>query len=522
MYQFLSLKDIARLDTACVSGKSRESAHVALVGFRISVNETVPFNGLSVRWLCNRRILVTSIRLCWNLTTTSIEQVVALCAAAVEISVDADVDYELVSIVLDRSQSSFQSLHLVHWRCNPAGMTLVFRSCATLRSLATSCSAAAFTCMPPCPLLRVLEVDAITRDSMETVCRCAPNLAVLRVYDGTDFTEETLGTMASHTPHLQELCVGGCDNLSAAAWANLGNACKEMHTLDLRFIFADDELLTAVAAHFPGLRRLSCSDTFMEQLPSFTAISRLLPQLECLELGREFLSNPTCASGLQRLSCLTALVLPVSSPCSSSAVHTIAVCAPQLQRLHLALSVNKGDEGTLHLATHCTALRELVLGGHYYSDENPSLVLLAEQNPHLQSLTLLHAFSVTNEVLLAVARSCPALRRLSLPHSRKITGAGLEAALALGCTELRELDASAALHITDTTILLLAQRCVQLERLLLSHTSAVTPSSVEQLVAQCRRLQQLTLGWALAYRALDVSRLQASHSMHRLRISACT
>ena len=88
---------------------------------------------------------------------------------------------------------------------------------------------------------------------------------------------------------------------------------------------------------------------------------------------------------------------------------------------------------------------------------------------------------------------------------------------------MRELDASSALHITDTTILLLAQRCVQLERLLLSHTSAVTPSSVEQLVAQCRRLQQLTLGWALAYRALDVQtagqplRAQTAHQRMHLK-----
>ncbi|GBG27509.1 F-box/LRR-repeat protein 20 [Hondaea fermentalgiana] len=161
------------------------------------------------------------------------------------------------------------------------------------------------------------------------------------------------------------------------------------------------------------------------------------------------------------------------------------------------------DAGLLALARTCQNLRRLNLA-QCTQITDVAVRALAKQNEYLEEVDLSQCPHVQGAGLVTIGECCRRLRVLRLrecPASEE----WLLKRIATGLPELREIDLSRSLKVTDDTIRTLANRCRKLEKAVLAYCRELSDVAVLALSECCPGLEHLDLRRnALRHKITDV------------------
>ena len=230
--------------------------------------------------------------------------------------------------------------------------------------------------------------------------------------------------------------------------------------------------------------------------------------LTCFSTGSQFNSSFDVGdTGVVALlagsPCVEELVLDGCNTLTDAVLHTIALRCPHLRRLEVRNGCKFTDTGIVTLSEVCHALKSLVLC--WCPNMTDMAVLAIAQNlPRLTLLKMIIADEMccgakvqqvhntcTDVALTALSTHCRQLHTLHLKYC-DITDSGLRL-VALGCTQLQDVDVEYCPQVTDTGIGAVASGCRYLRRLGLTGTQA-TDRALCAVLHKCTSLQYLTLG----------------------------
>eukprot|EP00854_Cymbomonas_tetramitiformis_P003307 gene3307-4161_t len=181
-------------------------------------------------------------------------------------------------------------------------------------------------------------------------------------------------------------------------------------------------------------------------------------------------------------------------------------CLPQLRRLECREAyANTGVEPSLHalvikhsmkcvqrIVFHNVESEDWYDVHHGQSNERaaqiPLAVLLAPHCSQLRYLDMTKCIDVTESSLRMIGMHCPNLQHLDVSGCEGVTDMSL-CTVGTNCSELRLLDVGGT-PVTDAAIIRIAQGCPGLECLKLCNTG-VTDASIEVVARHCTRLQIL-------------------------------
>lgn len=182
----------------------------------------------------------------------------------------------------------------------------------------------------------------------------------------------TLRGVAASCPLLEQLRLGGCDEVTAQLIAECGSGWPSLTSLDLASCRAIDGALAAAAAVLPALRDLDIQDCYRVPGAAVLAIGRACPQLRRLAIH----GNAPCVPGAPGMEMREAELVGLARAC------------PHLETLQLGYRAAFTDAALLALATDCPLLSTLVFGSGARADASAvteqGLADARQQSPLLQ------------------------------------------------------------------------------------------------------------------------------------------
>jgi F-box/leucine-rich repeat protein 4 len=170
---------------------------------------------------------------------------------------------------------------------------------------------------------------------------------------------------------------------------------------------------------------------------------------------------------------------------------------PMLRRLNLQ-NTRATTESVLAVVTACGALEHVNLG-HCSdiagNDWDTLVISLATHCPHLKSVDLWRARTLTHIGVAALAENCPELISLNLGWCRSVESDLCVPQLAERCPRLRKLFLTAIRNVNDDCVAALTEHCTELEQLDVLGSTFITPRSVAALVAKCTHLRLLDVSF---------------------------
>ncbi|CDS41060.1 fbxl20 [Echinococcus multilocularis] len=334
---------------------------------------------------------------------------------------------------------------------------------------------------------RNINDDAIRR--FTSLCRL---IKILDLSECQHLTDETCKYLGQNCPELQQLSLASCPHIGDDGLKKL-SACDRLTHLDVSWCAVGDEGLAAIAQGCPGLKELKimgCHDVTSRGVGHIASRScglLLLSLSHCgqnitdeamvnLAMGCHFLralSISLCQitdAGLRAL----AGTLPPSTAAEMLGINLSALPAP------LSTSTHAGNGRVTRFPRH----RFFANGGaaHRHSSVSTS-PLTAPNSPAGWDAP------VPQPKPLVIA-GCKELRVLEASQCIQITDAGL-AALARNCVNLEKLDLEYCSQVTDATLVQLATYCPRINTLVLSHCDQITDEGITRLVGGLCGPQQL-------------------------------
>jgi hypothetical protein len=132
----------------------------------------------------------------------------------------------------------------------------------------------------------------------------------------------------------------------------------------------------------------------------------------------------------------------------------------------------------------------------------------------LRTLDLSCCINITDASVLEVTRRCSSLQSLNLAGCKNITGASV-LELARQCSNLQSLNLYKCIRITEASVVEVARRCSNLHSLNLAGCISITDASVVEVARRCSNLYSLNLAGCLLI--TDVSVLEVGRGCPSLR-----
>lgn len=386
--------------------------------------------------------------------------------------------------------------------------------------------------------LDLSDCNQITDNAVLHIAEKGDRLETLKL-SGKGITDKSVQSVAASSPHLIEIDLRGCDQITDMAVHTLAGGCKQLKKLFL----ANCRSLTARAfapALLPSkllvLQQLDLSQCTQVNDEALSFISESCPALHMLSVaGCEAISDLGITKVAEGCRALHNLVLDRCPSVSDKGVEAVARHC-KLTKLNLrncdvtnrtVFVLSRNCQGLISLdLSFCegiddAALRQLPVGfpllRSLFLEEIPNLsatALAALGGCHkLEELKLAYCAGTDDSVLAQLGQGCPMLRSVDLSNCPKITMPAVSDAVlrwphlhtlalkgmatlttqSFAHPELRRLVLSWSKNLEDPAINGIAQGCPRLEDIDLAWCSKLTGNAVHKLVKNCPQIATLNL-----------------------------
>jgi hypothetical protein len=380
---FLSVKDIAVLDSAVVNKQHRKSLHEVFAETELCGGLSVRLDAAAVFWLKIRKISLTSLTFKENITDKEVMQLSGLLGNVRYIS------FGQCFRITD------QSLALVQSQCKNLE-TLVIASCRNIQETAL----------------------------LGLVAQCGARLLALDVSSCSRLSDQCVATVAACCPGLEELHLGLCRGLTDAALQSVGAHCSRLRYLDLTdCVKLTSAGVEAVATGCPDLEGITLDGCPRIGDDALVSLSENCHQLRTLYVNRQ-----GCCGGVGQQVPMP-MQMPVPALPGVSGVPGVALPAAHMVTVTAVPPP---------LPPFAGAEESVTDSGRRVSDVG--VLAVSQCCPLLRRIGLAGCTGVTDSAIFSLALHCPMLVAVDLFGCRGLTSASCIQALRAGCPLLCELD----------------------------------------------------------------------------------
>ncbi|XP_076942572.1 F-box protein At3g58530 [Bidens hawaiensis] len=204
---------------------------------------------------------------------------------------------------------------------------------------------------------------------------------------------------------------------------------------------------------------------------------------------------------------------------SDKGIEDITKASPSLKIFSIYWNVRVTDVGISHLVNHCKHIVDLNLSGcKGISDK--SLQMVAEIYPHLESLDITRCVKITDGGLQHVIVKCTGLKSLNLYALSSFTD-GVYKKMSL-LTDLKFLDLCGAQNLSDEGLFSIA-KCKNIRTLNLTWCVRVTDAGVIAIAQGCTNLEFLSLFGIVGVtdKCLETLLKFCSNTLQTLDVNGC-
>lgn len=353
-------------------------------------------------------------------------------------------------------------------------------TCPRLTALSVSCGSKTSEIAPRfCPALTSLHLTGgmVIKNEIKALGRMCPQLRHLHVGDLDWNGDELLRAIASHFPNLASLEIANrVQNVLAGDMLAIARRCPRLTRLSVESLYLREEDLVLLAGRLPALKSLSVYFPSIQR-DLFSKLAEAFSGLERLELG----------GGEWDLD----LGEVVRSP----------------QLTDLDLSDGYQDLSISSLLDRCPALVRLKLRSAQVVVPPPTLTFA------LTHLDLSGSTLFRDDSLAHIVQSLPRLTHLDLTSCVSLSDAGVESVMR-SCTELARLllgsDLWHPIPLSDRSLHHIAAHGQHLTHLTLGPLLGANESRFRSLLDRCRKLVQVNLKDA-TFLSEDVFDLMGQH-----------
>ncbi|VDD80607.1 unnamed protein product [Mesocestoides corti] len=339
----------------------------------------------------------------------------------------------------------------------------------------------------------------INDEAMRRLTELCRLIEVLDLSECQHLTDETCKYLGQNCPELQQLSLASCPYIGDEGLRKL-SACDRLTHLDVSWCAVGDEGLAAIAQGCPGLKELKvmgCHDVTSRGVGHIASRTNRLLLLNLSHCGQNITDEALIhlAIGCQFLRALSISLCQITDtglralagtlpPSTAAEILGIALPAPPSSALLAQISGNGATRAPRHRPFSETGGVGFFANGNTHRHSSATTTPLTTPNspsgwegPAIQP----KSFSVVG---------CKELRVLEASQCIQLTDAGL-AALARNCVNLEKLDLEYCSQVTDSTLIQLASYCPRINTLVLSHCDQITDEGISRLVGGLCGPQQL-------------------------------
>nr|CDS32125.1 fbxl20 [Hymenolepis microstoma] len=351
---------------------------------------------------------------------------------------------------------------------------------------------------------RNINDDAIRRFTV--LCRL---IEILDLSECQHLTDDACKYLGQNCPELQQLSLASCPNIGDVGMKWL-SACERLTHLDVSWCSVGDEGLAAIAQGCLSLKELKvmgCHDISSRGVGHIASRSFGLLLLNLSHCGQNITDEAMIhlAMGCPFLRALFISLCHITDAGlralagtlpPTTAVEMLGITLPTGSSggfQGLSTSTHAGNGRSMRSARHRPASETggglFANGSGGVSHRHSSASAYPLTTPSSPSGWLTGSASALHSKPLVIA-GCKELRVLEISQCIQITDAGL-AALARNCVNLEKLDLEYCSQVTDSTLIQLATYCPRINTLVLSHCDQITDEGISRLVEGLCGPQQL-------------------------------
>jgi len=329
----------------------------------------------------------------------------------------------------------------------------------------------------------------ITDSTIELLASRHPHLRKFEMWKCNAFGDKALQSFAQHCPEITGMVLYNCDEFTSEGVADLCKGCRHLQYLYFyQCSNLTDVALQAMGAYCPDLQILTTSQCENITDTGIIVLAQGCPKLG--SLGVEFTQLTDAGLNYLADSCPLLYDFKVRGceVSDDSLIHFFSK-HPLLTEFDFAA---KGGEFAGHLvcksAPYRTRMITLHLGNCNIDDD--AVEAVAEHCSNLRVLDLSVCVSLTDRALIALSRGCPFLQNLNLTFCMRVGDVGV-IALVRGCTTLEILNLSFNPILTDAAFVSIGEFAQNLLDLDASGCEELTSVGINAL-QNCASLRRLT------------------------------
>lgn len=448
LYTFLSMRDVAHLDSAFTNGLIRKEFHACLSR---SSFVGLLFHSKNKKWIMSKNLAPEKLLFEHNISDCDVIALTESCRAVEKMSVGSTFQSlsstALVKLLANSPKLISFELTRYH-NPHPLVYETLAKKCKNLTELS-------------------LQTVGITASMMQVVFSSCHDLKTINLVDLLyPLDDSVVASIAEYCSNLTSLSLTRMERVRAESVERLGARCTRLTTLRL--------------THCPAVLRGGLYE-----------LARNCRMLTTLDLQKSHLGFAIVAAFACNNTQLTDLGLAFCAGVSDSALCTVARHCKQLERIDLTFNNRVTDLSAAELVTSCNNLKylEFTFAPHL---TDATVNAIAAHCHQLEKLNLSHCYAVTPAALCKVAARCTKL--VSLDVSVESTNDALFQKLARNCPNFVKLSLHdvqtqpnpAALHSVSNYLCRLQTFCCA--------TLGSTPdAAVLQLVENCPHLRTLVV-----------------------------
>ena len=325
-------------------------------------------------------------------------------------------------------------------------------------------------------------------------------------------TNDICADVSSFCPHLREISLANCTNVSTEGVRILARNCSELQIIDLERCNIEDAAvsdLVSMCKHLVSINLAGCTKISSKELQQISCCPNLqnLSFKNCTQLTEDVFDKLSASlqmldlSECDQITDNAVLKIARNSQCSLKSfklsgkkitdvsLRHFVNTFPELEELELNGCDNISDSTVRSLAS-CKHLSILDLSS--CPNITPGAFTPSKsQLRNLKELNLSSCRNVTDEALFHISKSSIELTVLNLSACEEITDEGL-IQIATGCHSLRSLNLSSVFKITDKAIIELSNGCPRLANVIL-YRCRITDKAINALTNRCRAMELIDL-----------------------------
>ena len=405
----------------------------------------------------------------------------------------------ILSKLLDSSISNLNLSKFKSW--NTDASILVSTTCKYLRKLNLSyCSSLSST------------------DLIAIVSNCSTTLELLDLEGCYKLDDSALKFISIHCSNLSYLNLSNCSNISNTGVMYILSSISSLTDLYLCNCdqLTDDSLNSNIVCSLQTLDLSGCNQFTDNSLNSILKNS-CSQSLSTFKFIGKNISESVLISLIQTSSSISTLEISQCSNLSDLVVSKLPSYLVNLKTLSLPYCKNISDSSICNLPLYNTQYLNLekcnllsskslfYIASHYIQLQSinlsqcenivteDALVLLGSKCRDLRNINLSGCIKVTDKAICNLAQNCLYLKELNLSNCTKITDKSLYE-ISLHSSNLSDINISSCEGITDEGLSKLADGCIQLKTIYLEECK-ITDESIKYLVRKCRNIEVLNLAY---------------------------